>query len=208
MKCFSSFVADHFSDAPIWDRSSLVISSRDLSKAELSLLKLLPWPIGELSLSYATYQAGLDEDKHIAEIAEMFSLRRGAFRRYSVFHLLLWLPHFQCIWCQNCRDLLLLWKQRNISFKGCLKVSLSAELGKEPSVCITPEPLLADSLKAFFKVQDLCKTGMAKKKVFGVGKEDVSLQQPRGTLQIKGSFSQQCILLHLQLFCLLWNEIT
>lgn len=141
MKCYSSFVTEHFSCA--WDRPSLVISSRDLAEAELSLLKLLSQPIGELSLSCADYQAGMDEGKHTTETEEMFSLRKGAFRRGSVFHLLLWVPHFWCIWCQNCRDLLLLWKQRNISFKGCQKVSLSAELGKEPSVCITPEPLKA-----------------------------------------------------------------
>lgn len=66
-----------------------MVSSRDLAKAELSLLKLLPQPIGELSLSYADYQASLDEDKHTTETGEMFSLRKGAFRRGSVFHLLL-----------------------------------------------------------------------------------------------------------------------
>lgn len=203
MKCLSSFVTDHFSCALIRDWPCLVIPSRDLAKAEFSPLKLLPQPTGEVFLSYADYQAGLDEDKHTTEIVEVFSLRKGAFGRGSVFHLLLWLSHFWCIWCQNCRDLLLLWKQRNISFKGCLKVSLSAGLGKEPRVCTTPEQLLAESLKAFFKAQVLCETDMAKKQVFGIGKEKVSLQQARGTLQIKGFFSQRCILLHLQLFYLL-----
>lgn len=66
-----------------------MISSRDLAKAELSLLKLLPQPIGELSLSYVDFQAGLDEDKHTTETGEMFSLRNSAFRRGAVFHLLL-----------------------------------------------------------------------------------------------------------------------
>lgn len=67
----------------------LVITSRDLAKAEFSPLKLLPQPTGELSLSYADYQAGLNEDKHTTEIVEVFSLREGAFRRGSIFHLLL-----------------------------------------------------------------------------------------------------------------------
>lgn len=149
MECLSSFATDHFSCAPVWDRSSLVIFSRDLPKAELSLLKLLPQPIGELFLSYADYWAGLDEDYHTTRIGEMSSLRKVAFQRVSVFRILLWLPRFWCIWYQNCRDLLLLWKQRNISSKGCLKVFLSAELVKEPSVWITPVPFLR-ILESFF----------------------------------------------------------